>query len=111
MSALLIYLVGIADSICTFLLIFTIALAAYSLVAFIFNTENHSEKGDDDYLSGGKASLISTIILSLILTFIPSSKVLVTMIILPEIANSEVIKKDLPEIYNLAVEKLKTELK
>ena len=67
--------------------------------------------GDDDYYGGGKATLISAIILSLILTFIPNSKVLATMIILPEIANSEVIKKDLPEIYNLAVEKLKTELK
>lgn len=111
MSALLIYLVGIVDSIKNLLLICTICLAVYSLVAKILNVENCSEKGDDDYTGGGKASLISAIILSLILTFIPSSKVLATMIILPEIANSEVIKKDLPEIYNLAVEKLKTELK
>lgn len=40
----------------------------------------------------------------------PSSNTIATMVILPEIVNSEVIQKDLPEIYKMAIEKLKAEL-
>ena len=42
---------------------------------------------------------------------IPSTKTLAAMLIVPAIANSEVIQKDMPELYNLAVEKLKDTLK
>lgn len=42
---------------------------------------------------------------------IPSTQTLCAMFVLPRITASEAIQKDLPEIYNLAVEKLKSSLK
>ena len=39
--------------------------------------------------------------------FIPSTKTLATMVVIPAIANSDVLQKDMPELYNLAKEKLK----
>lgn len=44
-------------------------------------------------------------------TFTPSGNTFAAMIILPEIAKSEAIQKDLPEIYSAAVDRLKESLK
>lgn len=111
MNPFTIYLVGIADSFICTSIILAFILLIYFLLGLISNKENDCEKGDKDYVAGTKQSFIIAIIFIICATFTPSTKLLATMIILPEIANSEVIKKDLPEIYDLAVEKLKTELK
>lgn len=43
--------------------------------------------------------------------FVPSKETAYQMIVIPALVNSQAIQKDLPEIYNLAIEKLKKELK
>ena len=40
----------------------------------------------------------------------PSSKTIAAMVIAPAIANSEVIKRDIPDIYEAAISKLKEAL-
>ena len=42
---------------------------------------------------------------------VPSANTVAMMVIIPEIAQSKVIQKDLPDIYNAAVEALKGDLK
>lgn len=55
---------------------------------------------------------VPVLILSCMLaTFMPPSKTIAMMYVIPEIANSAVIKQDVPEIYNLAVDALKDQLK
>lgn len=48
---------------------------------------------------------------ALISLFLPSSKTYAAMVIVPAIAQSDAIQKDLPEVYKAAVEKLKESLK
>ena len=43
-------------------------------------------------------------------TFVPSSKTIAMMVIIPEIAHSKVVQQDLPDIYNAAVKALKDQL-
>ncbi len=40
----------------------------------------------------------------------PESKTIATMVVLPAIVNSQPIQKDLPDIYNLAVDTLKKKI-
>jgi hypothetical protein len=40
----------------------------------------------------------------------PSSKTIAAMVVIPEIANSDVIKRDIPDIYEAAIGKLRAEL-
>jgi hypothetical protein len=42
---------------------------------------------------------------------VPTSKTIAMMVVIPAIANSKVIQQDLPDIYNAAVEALKSSLK
>lgn len=43
-------------------------------------------------------------------TLIPSSSTVAMMVIIPEIANSKALQKDVPDIYNAAVDALKKQL-
>ncbi len=43
-------------------------------------------------------------------TFLPSSKTIAMMVVIPEIAHSKVVQQDLPDIYNAAVKALKDQL-
>lgn len=47
----------------------------------------------------------------LLSTFLPSSSTVAMMVVVPEIAHSKVIQQDLPDIYNAAIESLKTAIK
>lgn len=47
----------------------------------------------------------------LISTFTPSSKTVAMMLVIPRLAESKVIQTDLPDLYNTAIEALKTALK
>lgn len=49
-------------------------------------------------------------ILLIVQALIPSSGTFAAMTIIPEIANSDVIKKDLPDLYQAAMDKLKESL-
>lgn len=43
-------------------------------------------------------------------TFLPSSKTIALMYVLPEIANSKAVQQDVPELYDMAVKALKDQL-
>ncbi len=51
------------------------------------------------------------VVATLLKVFTPSSKTIAMMVIVPGIANSKVIQTDMPELYNLAVDALKSKLK
>lgn len=44
-------------------------------------------------------------------TLTPSSSTIAMMVVIPQIAESKMVQKDLPELYNAAVEALKNNLK
>ena len=43
-------------------------------------------------------------------TFVPSSKTIAMMVIIPKIAESSVVKQDLPDLYDIAIKTLKEQL-
>lgn len=55
------------------------------------------------------ACIVGAIVL-IVYPFIPSSKNLALIYVLPRIADSKVIQKDLPELYDMAVVGLKSKL-
>lgn len=52
-------------------------------------------------------SLLGLIIFGFLWTLTPNTKTLAAMYVVPSIVNSKAIQQDVPEIYNLAIEKLK----
>lgn len=48
---------------------------------------------------------------SSIWVFLPSSNTIAMMAVIPQIAESKIVQKDLPDLYNAAVEALKSSLK
>ena len=121
----LIYIWGIIPSVIGLFVFTTIVLASsaiYNFWAFCdkrdsssskWNSKQENEKYLEDskrHLKTTKKMLILSIISAAIVTFIPNKQTFAAMIIIPEIAKSDVIKKDLPEIYDMAVKKIKDEL-
>lgn len=58
-----------------------------------------------------RRSLIAGLIFLITSALMPSSKTIAVMVVAPAIINSEPIQKDLPEIYQLAKDALKSTLK
>lgn len=48
-----------------------------------------------------------TTIVFLVATFTPSSKTIAMMVVIPAIANSELVQRDIPELYKAAIGALK----
>jgi len=72
---------------------------------------------DDDYKvirpdlrNFSKKLFISGFIFLSLAVLTPSSKTIAMMVVIPAIANSEVIQKDVPELYSLAIDALKENL-
>lgn len=57
-----------------------------------------------------KLSATLALVFALVCIFTPSSKDLAVMFVIPAIAKSDFAKKDMPELYEMALEKLKSEL-
>lgn len=51
------------------------------------------------------------VIAAMVNFFVPSSKTIAMMAVLPAVANSRVIQQDVPDLYAIAIEALKAELK
>lgn len=70
------------------------------------------EKGDPFELCKGfrKAACIIGATCLILYTLTPSSKNLALIYVLPRIADSKVIQKDLPELYDIAISSLKNKL-
>lgn len=98
-TPLSIYLFGLLDKINTFCVVGIIVALGLS-VPFIVTAGV-----ENDWLPIKKywkiyVSVLSTLVLTA--TFLPSSKTYAAMVILPQIAQSDVIKKDVPEMYEAA---------
>lgn len=65
----------------------------------------------EPYKKWFKRETITAIIAALILTFIPSSKEMAIIYVVPHIAESQIVKQDIPELYDLGVDALKDWLK
>lgn len=63
---------------------------------------------------GRRLTLFGTILLPCciaVYVFVPRSNTIAMMVVIPEIAQSKVIQEDLPDLYNTAIEALKSSLK
>lgn len=111
MDVFYIYLWGLVDPLSRCIAIF----GAFLLIAALFFLHYWLDNDPSDSVASvlKNAKWLSAIggILILLATLIPDQKTLSAMYILPKIADSKVIKEDAPEIYNLAIEKLKATLK
>lgn len=65
----------------------------------------------EPYKKWFKRESIVAIIASLVITFLPSSKEIAMIYVVPHIAESQVVKQDIPELYDLGVDALKDWLK
>ena len=113
MTTTVIYLWGIADDLNNaaagiWAAAFFLA-AALLLISFFFQSENQ-DKEAAAAMTWAKRSLAIGLAFLAAWVFIPSSKTIAAMVVIPAIAQSDVIKRDLPEIYSAAVNKLKEEL-
>lgn len=57
-----------------------------------------------------KALLCAAVVAGFAAVLIPSSRTIALMYVLPRVADSDVIQRDMPELYRLAVDALKSEL-
>ena len=113
MTTTVIYLWGIADDINAAAL--SIAVAGFIIAGFLliasFACEAESDKEQSAAaMRGFRKALITGCVALTVTVLAPSSKTIAAMVVIPAIANSDAIKRDLPDIYNAAVNQLKEEL-
>jgi hypothetical protein len=115
-SPLTIYLWQLADNLLRTLQTLTILTGVSFLIAAIVTIIILGETHD----WGDKALKIACRFLAAVFalfilfltafTFTPTSKTIAMMIVVPEIANSKIIQKDVPDLYNMAVQAAKDSL-
>lgn len=92
-------------------------IAVFSIIAFTigFIMLIASLDCNDEYCEAGKKITKATgIIATLALTiglFVPTSKEMAMIYVVPHLAESQVVKQDIPEVYDLGVKALKDWLK
>lgn len=123
MNTFTIYLWGILDDVrigCIYLSCAAAALAIAPILIVAGTAEKgYFEKWEDyeirrkkerSILKLTKIFLPISLVILMIRTLIPSSNTFAAMVIIPEIVNSDVIKKDLPDLYKAAKDKLQESL-
>lgn len=112
-TPLTVYLVLQADSLKTLFVIAAVVLGILSILAFFFGVD----AGSDEQISQAWRTYklkwwISGFVVVLALSLItPNTKTLCATLLVPAINNSQAVQKDFPELYELAVGKLKEQLK
>lgn len=109
-SPLTIYFWGIADGIQGALAVLSLSflcLAAFCAGGWLDDHPASEEKMPAII----KRWFITGLILAFVWVLSPSSKTVAAMVIVPRIANSEALRRDVPELYAMAVDKLKESLK
>ena len=100
-SPFLIYLWQQVDSF-RFLVGSTLILSTVAVIVSLINMDD-CKNNDSSNLSFHtrifRTTLISALISLMFVVFIPNSKTIAMMVIIPEIANSKVIQEDLPEVF------------
>ena len=110
-----IYLWTRLDSICVVLSLGAIFLGIALIVCgLLWSFNKIDDYGDDDSKKlgrGFKRCLVWFLIFLFPALLVPSSKEFAMMYVLPKIADSKVIQKDLPELYDMAIGELKDMIK
>ena len=107
-TATTLYWITRLDSLCgllAFVVIVGIIGSVITLIAYYANEPYDEEK--IPYFRWGKRFGIATFVALLIGCFIPSSREVAMFYVVPHIAESDVIKRDLPELYDMGVSALK----
>lgn len=104
-----------ADTICSFFHGLGIAGIIISIISLIIFAGVKDENSESPYLSTIskviKFVLIPMTIISwLTFALFPRSNTIAMMVVIPELANSKMIKEDLPQIYDVAIDALKKQL-
>jgi len=110
-TPLTIYLWQLADKLISCAELFSFFLGFAVVIAVIGFIAVLADDCDDQLKTfSARILIVVSIFFSLaisLVTFVPSSKTVAMMVIIPEIANSKVLQQDAPDIYNAAVEALK----
>ena len=117
-SAFDVYLISILDSVSIFsftvAIISTIITCILFIASFLLILDNVEYNNDVICILKGLAKkfLIAALASSFIYTFMPGTKTAAAMYVVPAIANSELVSKDIPEagkeLINLATEWMKS---
>lgn len=116
MNAWTIYWILQLDSIREGLMILTVMLALLAGFAALFGTIQSSScyRDDDPDIAAGKAKqamaakwMKPVLALFVLTLFIPTTKTVAAMVIIPAIANNETIRKESGELYDLAKQALR----
>lgn len=81
-----------------------LSLVIFSVVYFV--DDDHKE-----FLKHIKINIWASIVLLCATVIVPTQKEIAIIYVVPKIINSEAVKKDLPEIYDLGVNYIKEQLK
>lgn len=106
MNPWLIYLWGISEGV-------KITLGMVAIFAVVGGTAAFGVcymDGVEEALPTTKRVIICGLIAGLVALFVPSQKTIALMYVLPRVAESEAIQRDVPELYRLAVDALKDQL-
>lgn len=107
------YWISRLDNICGL----SIAILFFSILAIIITgvvwaiNEPYDDEDKVPYKKSLRISITATIIGALITTFVPTTKEMAMIYVVPAINESEAIQKDLPELYDLGIQALKNVLK
>lgn len=98
------------NCLCAIVAVFSILGFIIGFIMWIANIDYN-----DEYCEAGKkitkaTGIIATLALTISL-FIPTSKEMAMIYVVPHLAESQVVKQDIPEIYDLGVKSLKDWLK
>lgn len=114
MTPFTIYLWGIADNVHDMISFAAIVSLVAGMLASIFVFIALSEGVDKEekvFLKRLLKSILSFAAFSSILSALtPDSKTVAAMVVIPAIAQSEAIQKDAPELYKMAIDRLKETL-
>lgn len=101
----LIYIWGVIEGVKVFFIILSVAFLLMSFIKVMADT------GSELVIERlAKIMFSASLFFAICATLTPSKETFAAMIIVPEIAKSDAIRKDLPEIYDMAVKKIKDEL-
>lgn len=103
----LIYIWGVIEGVKVFFIILSVAFLLMSFIKVMADTGSELEIVIERL---AKIMFSASLFFAMCATLTPSKETFAAMIIVPEIAKSDAIRKDLPEIYDMAVKKIKDEL-
>ena len=86
-------------------------IVGIAITAIQWGVNEPIDEEQESYKKWFKRETITAVIAALILTFVPSSKEMAMIYVVPQITESQVVKQDIPELYDLGVNALKDWLK